>query len=137
MMRRLSLLVVPFLAFALAQPASAQGRTERRAAEKASRIPDGEPVDCILISQILQTRVLDDQTIDFVMRNGDVFRNTLPNRCPQLGFEEAFGYQTSIPQLCSVDIITVVQTGGGPRRGASCGLGRFQPTKSAEAQPKE
>lgn len=129
------------LAFALplmllAAPAAAESRTERRAAEKASRVPDGEPRDCLQLSQIRESRVLDDQTIDFILNNGQVFRNELPFRCPQLGFEEAFSYRTSITQLCSVDIITVIQRGGGIQRGASCGLGRFQPMKAAEIAQK-
>jgi hypothetical protein len=59
-----------------------------------------------------------------------VYRNTLPYSCPQLGFEERFLYKTSLSQLCSTDIITVL-TSGGPdlSRGASCGLGQFQPVE--------
>ncbi|MGL6044705.1 MAG: hypothetical protein ACRC1J_12350 [Sandaracinobacteroides sp.] len=86
-------------------------------------------------SQIRSTSVIDDQTIDFQMRGGQVLRNTLPNRCPGLGFARAFSYATSINQLCNVDIITVVQQGGGPTRGASCGLGQFVPVKPADPQP--
>ncbi|GGE21345.1 hypothetical protein GCM10011529_29960 [Polymorphobacter glacialis] len=85
------------------------------------------PVSCVNIQNIRQTNVIDDSTIDFVMRGGETLRNRLPNSCPQLGFERAFSYSTSISQLCSVDIITVLQQGGGIRRGASCGLGPFTP----------
>lgn len=87
----------------------------------------GPDVACVQLQNIRETRVRDDQTIDFIMRDGRWFRNTLPNRCPQLGFERAFSYQTSINQLCSVDIITVVVQGAGARRGTSCGLGKFTP----------
>lgn len=87
----------------------------------------GPPVSCINLRNIRSTNVIDDQTIDFHMSGNQVYRNTLPNRCPQLGFERAFSYQTSIPQLCSVDIITVIVQGSGPMRGASCGLGKFSP----------
>ena len=70
----------------------------------------------------------DDSTIDFYMRGSKIYRNTLPNSCPQLGFEEAFSYATSLSQLCSVDIITVLTARRRPAcRGASCGLGQFQP----------
>ncbi len=87
----------------------------------------GAPENCIQIQNIRSSQVRDDRTIDFRLANGRVLRNTLPNSCPQLGFERAFSYATSINQLCSVDIITVVISGAGPRRGASCGLGTFQP----------
>ena len=60
------------------------------------------------------------------MTGGRVYRNVLPNGCPTLGSEERFAYETSIGQLCSVDIITVLRAPG-LSRGPSCGLGNFQP----------
>jgi hypothetical protein len=90
--------------------------------------PDGKATDCIRLQNILETRVRDDQTIDFYTRDRKVYRNTLAGKCPQLGFEERFSYATSLPQLCSTDIITVLQSPG-LMRGASCGLGKFQPVK--------
>ena len=92
----------------------------------------GEPVSCIQPSRIRSTNVRDDQTIDFTMINGDVYRNKLPYRCPGLGFEEKFAYKLSTNDLCSVDIITVLQSGGmGLMQGASCGLGSFQTVPKA------
>ena len=85
------------------------------------------PSSCVELSRIRETRVVDDRTIDFVMNDRQVLRNTLPFSCPQLGFERAFTYSTSLSRLCSVDIITVLVQGGGIRRGASCGLGSFVP----------
>ena len=85
--------------------------------------PIGAPVDCISLAGIRSSRVLDDATIDFEMRDGRVFRNRLRSSCPQLGFEERFSYSTSLAQLCSLEIVTVL-TSSGP--GASCGLGSFQ-----------
>ena len=85
-------------------------------------------VDCLSIASISESRVIDDSTIDFYTGPGNtVYRNHLPNSCPQLGFEKAFGYSTSLSQLCSVDTIWVVVQGGGPHRGATCGLGPFVP----------
>jgi hypothetical protein len=92
-----------------------------------------KPLDCVQLTRIRNTNVRDDRTIDFIMINGDVYRNSLANSCPQLGFERRFSYQTSLSQLCSVDIITVL-TAGGPNnlmRGASCGLGKFQKMEKA------
>ncbi len=87
----------------------------------------GKATDCVQLQQIRESRVIDDKTIDFIMRDGRVLRNSLPYSCPSLGFEKAFTYSTSLSQLCSVDIITVINQGGGIRRGASCGLGKFVP----------
>ncbi|HEY0446931.1 MAG TPA: DUF6491 family protein [Allosphingosinicella sp.] len=95
---------------------------DRRALAEAR--PVGPPVDCVPLTGIRETRVRDDATIDFYMRGGSVYRNRLPSSCPQLGFEERFAYATSISRLCSIDTITVLTSNG---RGASCGLGDFQP----------
>lgn len=93
----------------------------------AALTPTGEAKSCVLIQNIRETRVIDDQTIDFYTRDNQVLRNRLPNSCPQLGFERAFTYTTSITQLCNVDIITVLLTTSPLQRGASCGLGKFTP----------
>jgi hypothetical protein len=91
-------------------------------------VPAGNPVNCLQINTIRSTDVRDDRTIDFITNGNKVFRNILPNSCPGLWSERSFLYRTSINQLCSVDIITVLYNGGGgPQRGASCGLGQFQP----------
>ena len=106
-------------------------------ARDRNAIPDataaGEAVNCVSLQSIRSTRVHGDSTIDFHMGGGKVYRNTLPNSCPNLGFQESFLYKTSLSQLCSVDIITVLQSPG-LSRGASCGLGKFQPVKLASAR---
>jgi hypothetical protein len=87
----------------------------------------GEPKSCIMRSSIQSTDVIDSQTIDFKMRNGDIYRNHLPSKCSGLAFEEAFSYKTSTNQLCNVDIIHVLsQTGGRIETRDACGLGKFQ-----------
>lgn len=96
----------------------------------------GEPVDCIMPHLVRSSHVRDDKTIDFEMNNGAIYRNTLPYSCPSLGFEERFAYKLSTSQLCSVDIITVLQSfGGGLSQGASCGLGKFQKMEKIKKQP--
>ena len=93
--------------------------------------PAGKPVSCIPLAQIRQSLVRDDRTIDFVMTGRRVYRTTLPNACPSLGFEQHFAYETSLSQLCSTDIITVLYAAP-IGRGASCGLGQFQPVTLAK-----
>jgi hypothetical protein len=95
------------------------------AAQEAGIKPDGAPINCISLAQLYETRVRDDQTIDFFTRSGKVYRNHLPYSCPQLGWEEKFAHATSLTEICSTDIITVLNDSIG--RGASCGLGQFQP----------
>jgi Family of unknown function (DUF6491) len=122
-------LILPALALA-----GCAADPDRPARAQQTMVPVGPPQNCVDTVRIRSTTVIDDQTIDFRMTDGTVFRNTLPNRCPGLGFERAFSYSTSINRLCNVDIITVLNQGGGIRRGASCGLGMFVPVKPADAQ---
>jgi len=113
-----------------AAPATSSG-PESEAVNLAGATAAGAPQDCVQLHDIRETRVIDDRTIDFHMNNGRVLRNMLPQRCPQLGFEKAFSYSTSLSQLCRVDSIRVVIQSGGPLLGAACGLGRFQPVTLA------
>ena len=104
----------------LVAPATAKTRPD-------NLVANGKPVDCVQINSIRQTDVRDDRTIDFILNGNKVYRNTLPNSCPSLGFERRFMYKTSLSQLCSVDIIKVLYNSPDLMRGASCGLGKFQP----------
>ncbi|RJG55417.1 hypothetical protein D0Z70_08395 [Sphingobium terrigena] len=96
-------------------------------------VPTGaKALDCVPLTSIRSTNVRNDRTIDFIMNGNKIYRNTLPNSCPSLGFEKRFSYRTSLSQLCSVDIITVLWNNGpGLQPGASCGLGKFQPMQKA------
>ncbi len=120
----------PLLAAALfAATLAAPGLARDRGIPAAT--PTGAPVTCIPIVQIDQSLVRSDQVIDFRMRGrNQVYRVTLDQPCPQLGFEQRFAYETSLSQLCSTDIITVFETSP-PMRGASCGLAPFQPVSLA------
>lgn len=89
----------------------------------------GPDQSCIPLTHFNETRVRDGRTIDFLSPTGHRgWRNVLPQSCPGLGFERAFSYKTSLSQLCSTDIIYVLErTGGDLRPGAGCGLGSFTP----------
>jgi hypothetical protein len=108
------------------------GVADAKPREIPAATPDGEAVNCLNTTRIRETRVRSDSVIDFYTLGGKVYRNTLPNSCPSLGFEEKFAYKTSTSELCNVDIITVLQSGGGLTPGASCGLGKFQPVQLAK-----
>ncbi len=99
--------------------------------------PTGKAVQCISISQIRESRVRSDQIIDFRVAGQQWYRNTLPHKCPALSFEQRFSYRTSLSQLCSVDIISVLQDfGGRVSEGPSCGLGLFQPVELSKPKTK-
>jgi hypothetical protein len=99
----------------------------------ADRQTDAE--QCVSLIRIDRTEVVDDRNVLFYMKNGDIYRNRLPNDCPGLEAQDAFMYRTSLSQLCNVDIITVLTNMGfGFRPGASCGLGMFHPVKPLTAE---
>ncbi|MEO1487813.1 MAG: hypothetical protein AAFR88_00035 [Pseudomonadota bacterium] len=128
-MRVTMLFPLPALAI-LAACAPAEGRPDLSGGPFA--VPPakviGEPENCINRVQIRQARPRNDDVIDFEMRGGDVFRSTLRNSCPRLGFEQAITYNTSINQLCQTEIIYVLENiGGQVQRGAGCSLGPFVP----------
>lgn len=87
----------------------------------------GAPKNCVSLTQIRSTKIIDNSTIDFRMAGGKTYRNTLPGNCPGLKSEDRFSYRTSLSQLCNVDIIRVLNDFGGRlQEGAGCGLGKFQ-----------
>ena len=87
----------------------------------------GEPIKCVRLHAIRSTDVVDGKTIDFKMRGGKTYRNTLDRKCPRLKSEERFSYRTSLGELCDVDIIHVLHNYTGTlEKGASCSLGKFQ-----------
>lgn len=126
----LPLIIAAALTGCAAQGGERQGNNGHSKDTPAVKVV-GEPVNCLPIQSIRESRVRDDWTIDFRTNNNRWYRNTLPNRCNGLGFERAFSYATSLSQVCNVDIITVIANTGGPgpiNRG-SCGLGQFTPVE--------
>jgi hypothetical protein len=124
------LLAITFAAIPLALAGCTQQRpSERPAVAPAAKIV-GNAEDCVPINQLHESRIRDDGTIDFIRSGNRGWRNTLPQTCPGLKSADAFTYKTSLSQLCSTDIIYVLErTGGSLQRGAGCGLGKFVPVE--------
>ena len=123
-------LVLGIATLAVATTAGAFGPAERRAKQLAAYSPVGEAVSCIDTNRIDSTNIVSNDVIDFKMRGGKVFRNTLPFSCSGLVLEDRFSYRTSTSRLCSVDTIRVLHSyGGGLEEGVGCGLGKFQPVE--------
>jgi hypothetical protein len=91
----------------------------------------GPALDCLPLTQFNNSRIRDDRTIDFIGGAGNkVWRVTLPNRCAGLKAANAFTYETSLSQLCKLDIIYPLnQFGNTLQRGPGCGLAPFVPVK--------
>jgi len=82
--------------------------------------------ECVPVTQIRSTKVLNDSTVLFELRDRTVWRNTLKLSCPSLAFEDRFSYTISGTSLCRMDTIRVLRTGAfGLDEGASCGLSAF------------
>jgi hypothetical protein len=130
-MHRLIPALVGF-AVAMAAPGCTQGQPASASARHVppAAVATGAAVDCVQTSLIDDTKVWNDAVIDFRMRNGVTYRNTLPHSCPNLGFDERFSYRTTTGQLCSIDTITVLPTGSSIP-GPTCGLGKFQPVTTS------
>ena len=103
--------------------------------DKAAAPAAAEKVQCVPLFMIDQTKIVDDKTILFIMKNGVVWRNELPFPCHGLKYEDRFSYKTSLNQRCSTDIITVLPSMGIP--GPSCGLGEFVRDTSAAGKKKK
>lgn len=99
---------------------------------------DRTPKDCVVVASIDQTKAIDDQTLIFRMRGKDVYRNTLPRKCPGLQRENRIAYETRVGRLCAIDTITVLERFGvGFTRGFTCRLGEFVPLSPEEIEDLE
>ena len=85
-----------------------------------------EPLQCLSMTSIRSTRVVDDSTVLF-FQSRRVFVNRLERECLGLARNGRFTYevQTGARQarLCATDSITVLERTG---RGFNCGLGKFE-----------
>src|SRR5690606_34272198 len=96
---------------------------------------DRTPQECIQVSRIDRTEVIDDRTVIFHMKGREAYRNYLPRRCPGLDRHERFMYQVTSNRLCDIDTITVLeQFGAGLQRGFTCSLGQFHPITAEEVE---
>jgi hypothetical protein len=125
--------ILPTAALIAAALAATTASAQSRPPADQVWTPDGAPVNCITLSAIRSTHVVDDHTINFVVSTTRMFTNTLPRACPGLGRERGFSHNSRTTQLCAVNSITVVPMGGSTVRSPACGLGQFQPMKPVAA----
>ena len=89
---------------------------------------DGEPLRCLSLSRIDHTEIIDNHSIAFFLKGGDIYLNRLQRACPGLRPGQAFSYRTGTGRLCNVDTIRVLENYGlGLSLSAACGLGPFTP----------
>ena len=92
----------------------------------------GKERSCVPLRNLKHQKIIDDKTIFFESQGGRAYMNKMDRKCPRLAYEQRFAFKTSINQLCSLDIITVIDSFG--RDWAGCGLGKFHEMKRI---PKE
>lgn len=121
---------LPIAGFALAVPLLTAACIEAPDRGPVLRAPAaqiaGEAATCVPLAQIRTATVHDEVTIDFELASGQVLRNTLPSRCPQLRFENRFAHQPSMGRICSDDLIRTVRGSG-----SACRMGEFVPISLA------
>ena len=88
--------------------------------------------DCLYTYDIDYTDVPDESTIIFHMKNGEVWTNKLPRRCPNVRFN-GFSYVVrGNDQLCAkFDSIRVLKSG------SVCQLGSFERMSADRSKPAE
>jgi len=102
-------------------------------ATASSQDGNSEPVRCVSLARIDFTEVIDDRTIAFHLRGGDIYLNRLRRVCQGLEREKRFSYRTVTRRLCSSDSISVLEnTGFGISRGSTCRLSMFDPSHEDE-----
>lgn len=77
----------------------------------------------IQLNQVMRTRILDDRTIVFFMRNNKAYVNRMKYDCAGLKHEDRFAYDSFNGLLTSMDKIWVIDDFG--RQNTVCGLEEF------------
>jgi len=84
----------------------------------------GEYKDCLGVTEMRSSRIIDKQHILFTTRGGDTYVNQLPRKCYSLRRYGGFSYSTSLPKLCHLEIITAIDSDG--IEYGTCGIGKFE-----------
>ena len=89
-----------------------------------------DTVECISLSRLDRTDVIDDRNVLFYMRGDKIYLNQLPRRCSGLRMADRFSYRPTVNRLCSIDSIRPLRDSGpgglGMSGGISCKLGLFK-----------
>jgi hypothetical protein len=89
---------------------------------------------CVNVERIDQTRIVDEHSILFFMRDHTVLQNVLPRACPSLRKEDRIAYDVVGGRLCANELVTQLVDVGTYARGVRCALGMFVPIGDDEVQ---
>lgn len=97
----------------------------------------GETTTCLSITQISQIKPVTESTFLVRVRSGDYYVNDVSGRCNNATRSfTRIEYTTSLNQLCSNEIIRIVDNTNGFQVGG-CGLGRFEKLKEKPPADEE
>lgn len=124
-MRNILLIGAAALAASCATGAAVE-RVNKSAAETLAKYePTGEKERCVSASRIDQMTAVDEKTLLFRLGVNDYYVNKVNGRCNGATFSSnRFQYKITGSQLCSIDIIDVVDTSGFTT--GTCSLGEFE-----------
>jgi hypothetical protein len=92
------------------------------------RVEAGPPVDCLQIGNITNSYIVDGTAIIYEVAGGDMYVNRPEINAASLNRHNVMLTDTKIPQLCSVDTVTMIDRTTGIQTGF-VGLGKFVPYK--------
>lgn len=108
---------------------AAQARTrldpEAQIAKALAGRIEGKPVDCVSITQIRSSEIIDRTAILYTANNGTIYVNR-PNGANFLDDDDILVSEPSNGQMCSIDIVRLVDRGS-RMPGGSIGLNKFVP----------
>ncbi|MEE2692780.1 MAG: DUF6491 family protein [Pseudomonadota bacterium] len=130
-MRKFMVVGVAAVAAAACATTAGSERVNKAAAQTlAEHQPTGKTERCISTSRISQMTAVDENTLLFRTGVNDYYVNKVKGRCNGATLaSNRFEYRVSTAQLCSIDIINVVDSSGFIN--GTCSLGVFE-----ELEPK-
>lgn len=87
---------------------------------------EGAPVKCLMLSQIRSSRIIDRIGILYETSGGKLYLNRPRSGASSLDWTDILLTETHGPQLCSIDIVRLVDRSAGFQTGF-VGLGDFVP----------
>lgn len=92
------------------------------------RVEAGPPVNCLNVGTITNSYIVDGTAILYEVSGGDIYVNRPQTNASSLNRHQVLVTDTHIPQLCSVDTVTLLDGTTGIQTGF-VGLGEFVPYK--------
>lgn len=89
---------------------------------------------CVHVERIDQTRIVDERSILFFMRDHTVLQNVLPRACAGLRQADRIAYDVVGGTLCANELVTQLVDVGSYSRGVRCPIGLFVPISDDEVQ---